>query len=437
MPFCTSCSRTLSSEEFIYESKIYKTCARSTIANTIDNLENHSKLSLAFGIRFDEVTLNTVGTDVKAIATLIIDEIESGDEYHWTATTAPNLSARYYGVGNAYYACSQNQELEREYKDSNRKRITRFNCCGKISIKIDIPLAEAKVFLKHEILHEKPIDIAMPPEVKQEIEKNLNLSPTDLRTHLRIRNFDLSKITYKQIHYWWSYYTQQFYKNDENHIISACKFFEQQQENNCNLCFHLDTDSTTAIGFTTSLLLASHYTEIHCDATYRTAKGRFELYGIVGNVEGTGFPVAYLILDTTKSNNLNQEGLRTEALIGFFCALRDRGLNPIVSENNEDYTINNPINNIVEPYDTNKSYEHIAATRQRLEPKVAALQRLVDHVNEEFSANNLQHVEAIINNLDRAFTILSDIEKEKNKKLRGTTWRGSKPWTIYLNNSEK
>lgn len=104
----------------------------------------------------------------------------------------------------------------------------------------------------------------------------------------------------------------------------------------------------------------------------------------------------------------------------------------IVSENNEDYTINNPINNIVEPYDTNKSYEHIAATRQRLEPKVAALQRLVDHVNEEFSANNLQHVEAIINNLDRAFTILSDIEKEKNKKLRGTTWRGSKPWTQYL-----
>ncbi|CAG8833767.1 38156_t:CDS:1, partial [Gigaspora margarita] len=174
MPFCTSCSRTLSSEEFIYENKSYKTCARCMtkvkdkpvekdkldnekaiiiisvqdisdyIANTIDNLENHSKLSLAFGIRFDEVTLNTVGTDVKAIAILIIDEIESGDKYYWIAMTAPNLSAHYYSVENAYYACSQNQELECEYKDSNRKRITRFNCCGKISIKIDIPLAEAK-----------------------------------------------------------------------------------------------------------------------------------------------------------------------------------------------------------------------------------------------------------------------------------------------------
>ncbi|CAG8658211.1 13977_t:CDS:2 [Dentiscutata erythropus] len=107
MPFCTSCSHTLSSEEFIYEGKSYKTCARcmikikskpvekdklynektiievifvqdisNYIANAIADLENHSKLSLAFSISFDEVTLNTVGTDVKTMAKLIIDEIE-------------------------------------------------------------------------------------------------------------------------------------------------------------------------------------------------------------------------------------------------------------------------------------------------------------------------------------------------------------------------
>ncbi|KAF0462176.1 hypothetical protein F8M41_000313 [Gigaspora margarita] len=376
MPFCTLYSRTLFSEEFIYESKSYKTCARcmtkvkgkpvekdklddekaiieiifvqdisNYIANTIDNLENYSKLSLAFGICFDKVTLNTVDTNVKAIATLIIDEIESRDEYHWTATTAPNLSAHYYGVENAYY----------------------------ISIKIDIPLAEAKVFLKHEILHEKPIDIAIPSEVKQEIEKKLNLSPTDLCIHLYSRNFDLSKITYKQIHY----------------------------------CM-------TAIGFTTSLLLASHYTEIHCDATYRTAKGRFKLYGIVGNVEGTA-------LDKVKPESIRLIYQNFKRQTNYPFLIWNSSKLQIVSKNNEDYTINNPINNIVEPYDTNKSYEHIATTCQRLEPKVVALQYLVDHVNEKFFANNLQHVEAIINNLNHTFTILSDIEKEKNKKLRGMT----------------
>ncbi|CAG8513023.1 2244_t:CDS:2 [Racocetra fulgida] len=108
------------------------------IANTIADLKNHSKLSFAFGIHFDEVILNTVDTDIKAIVILLIDEIESGDEYNWTVTTAPNLLAHYY-----------------------------------------------------------------------------------------------------------------------------------------------------TIGFITSLLSASHYTKVHCDATYRTAKGRFELYRIVDNIEGT------------------------------------------------------------------------------------------------------------------------------------------------------
>ncbi|CAG8835319.1 2316_t:CDS:1, partial [Racocetra persica] len=56
------------------------------------------------------------------------------------------------------------------------------------------------------------------------------------------------------------------------------------------------------IGFTTPLLNAKNnqsITEVHCDAIYKTAKGRFELYGLIANFEGSGYPLAYLILDTT------------------------------------------------------------------------------------------------------------------------------------------
>ncbi|CAG8637962.1 11385_t:CDS:2, partial [Gigaspora margarita] len=79
-----------------------------------------------------------------------------------------------------------------------------------------------------------------------------------------------------------------------------------QQENECELYYQLETDNTTAI-------------EIHCDTTYKTSKVKFELYGIVGNVEGAGFPLVYLILDIVKvPKNENQGGLRTDALTGFF-----------------------------------------------------------------------------------------------------------------------
>ncbi|CAG8776689.1 18759_t:CDS:2, partial [Racocetra persica] len=57
-----------------------------------------------------------------------------------------------------------------------------------------------------------------------------------------------------------------------------------------------------AIGFTTPLLNAKNnqsVTEVYCDVTYKTAKERFELYGLIGNFENSGYPLAYLILDTT------------------------------------------------------------------------------------------------------------------------------------------
>ncbi|CAG8445736.1 7597_t:CDS:2 [Cetraspora pellucida] len=512
MPSCSTCSRNPPPEEFIYKGKSYKTCnscravrtpkknepveiislheISNHIANAINNLENQAELSLIFHIRLDDVTLSGVGTDVKLMTKLIIDEIEEGDGYNWAAKTAPNLSARHHGVGNAYFSCSQSNELEREFKDSSRKRILRYNCGDKISIKIDIPAAEAKVTLKHDLQHDKPIEVTTPHEIKKEITR---------------------------------------------------MFFDRQLNNYCALCFQLETDNTTAIGFTTSLLEQSHYEEVHCDATYKTSKRRFELYGLIDDVEGTGFPLAYLILDTTKSSkNEQQQGLRTEALTGFFQSLCNKGLNPIcfytdkdfaeitaaknhiekaikeklkshkkierinynyeevvkefsfvdplfipdlqrmdneyysvcppdlhetvvemnirliysnfkrqsdypfliwnrselqVPENIEVFRTHSQVN-IFDQHDTNENYGNIIKKHQILESKILALQRLVDHLNEERIANNLQHVEAVVNNLNRAFTILSDIEKAKNQRTRSTTWRESKPWTIFLSNND-
>ncbi|CAG8762919.1 12597_t:CDS:1, partial [Gigaspora rosea] len=103
--------------------------------------------------------------------------------------------------GNAYFACSQSDELKREYKESNRKRINRFNCSSKLNININIPTKEAKVVLAHKLIHDVPIDITTPPEIKQEIMDNLNMDPVHLQTHL-CKKFDVSKVTSKQIHYW-------------------------------------------------------------------------------------------------------------------------------------------------------------------------------------------------------------------------------------------
>ncbi|CAG8670345.1 4798_t:CDS:2, partial [Ambispora gerdemannii] len=87
----------------------------------------------------------------------------------------------------------------------------------------------------------------------------------------------------------------------EDHVVSACHFLKGSHTVASELCFDWSTDLVTAIGFTTPLLAGLlSLSSVHCDATYKTAKGRFELYGIISNVESAGFPVAYLILNTTK-----------------------------------------------------------------------------------------------------------------------------------------
>ncbi|KAF0402096.1 ATP-dependent DNA helicase pif1 [Gigaspora margarita] len=126
------------------------------------------------------------------------------------------------------------------------------------------------------------------------------MDPVQLRTYLNDK-FDITKITAQQIRYWWLFYNQNFYKSEEDHINSAYNFLKSNQAAGCNLCFELLTSQVIAIGFTTPLFgkIKSIF-EVHCDATYKTAKGRFELYGIICCFEGAGYPLAYLILDTTK-----------------------------------------------------------------------------------------------------------------------------------------
>ncbi|KAF0497176.1 ATP-dependent DNA helicase pif1 [Gigaspora margarita] len=65
---------------------------------------------------------------------------------------------------------------------------------------------------------------------------------------------------------------------------------------------------------------------VHFDATYKTARGRFELYGIISNTNSVGFPLAYLLLNTTNATDNEQVGLRTKALIGFLSSLCNKGL---------------------------------------------------------------------------------------------------------------
>lgn len=86
------------------------------------------------------------------------------------------------------------------------------------------------------------------------------------------------------------------------------------------------------------------------DATYRTARGRYELYGIVVDVEGAGFPIAYIVIDTTKVENMNTStGRRREILEQFLMAIKESGVKPDFVFTDKDFGEINAVTNVWGP----------------------------------------------------------------------------------------
>lgn len=82
-----------------------------------------------------------------------------------------------------------------------------------------------------------------------------------------------------------------------------------------------NTDTPFALGMLTNLgeRLVREQTceELFIDSTYKTNSTKLELFTVLVSVVGTGFPMAYLFLQTSK-----EEGYRKNALAGFLGALR-------------------------------------------------------------------------------------------------------------------
>ncbi|CAG8456975.1 13112_t:CDS:2 [Racocetra fulgida] len=253
LKMCTSCMHFLPPDAFIYKNKNYKTCSdclttRSNkraekkvlstnnqldnmiafteiieyVSNQIASIEQNSKIFFSICVKLDNDILVKVNHNMRLLVRLIVDEIKEGDGYNWT-------------VGTFYLPYSQSCELEREYKESNRKRMTRFDCHSKLVINVDVDAKEIRIKLSHDIQHEKPINVMTSEEIKREIMLNIHMNPVQIRTHLH-QKFDISQVTPKQINYWWSVFNQHFFKLDKDLVTSAHRFLENPS-NNSKFCY--------------------------------------------------------------------------------------------------------------------------------------------------------------------------------------------------------
>jgi len=112
------------------------------------------------------------------------------------------------------------------------------------------------------------------------------------------------------------------YQRDSNEYISAQLFL---QEKNYSIIFET-SEPIKSFAFITpffSKLPQNAFETIVTDATYNTNSSKYELYGVMGIIDGTAFPLSYLLVSTGKNRPI------TKILAGWFAALKVHGVNDI------------------------------------------------------------------------------------------------------------
>ncbi|PKC54740.1 hypothetical protein RhiirA1_476760 [Rhizophagus irregularis] len=296
---CTNRKRQIEEEEHEKIKTNYHICIEDLpeiiVENIIKYKENtHPDSSDTFEVSCF-INITEFQNESKVIADNIAEVISEADEYNWIYNTKTENKK---GV-TYYYLCSQSNELSKKpcknpdiTKQRDRESTDRYNCKERIKILIDETEHITYIVIKHYILHNLPPNVSVPKTNKQFIKDNVDLFSQIIYSQLVTSGIDIN-IRQKQIHYWWSVYMIKQYKQHENSFISAQDWLN---EFNYSTLFIMDSP-VHAIAFLTGfekLLKEQNIIISECD---NTNDQKYELYALIVEVNGTGFPLAYLFLE--------------------------------------------------------------------------------------------------------------------------------------------
>ena len=168
-----------------------------------------------------------------------------------------------------WYYCSQNCTLakrprkhENQDKQRDREYIERYDCNGVLKISLNVETQIAKINLQHNLLHKRPDRFGVNNIIKEEIKRNLHLTPSDIFKQLEQQ---YPNLTQKQVHAWWSYFIKETYVRDDNQLLSAQMLL---YENNYELLYKSSEIGVQYFGFITPFFdILKTNKEIIVDAT--------------------------------------------------------------------------------------------------------------------------------------------------------------------------
>jgi hypothetical protein len=288
----------------------------TSLSNTNELYEGEDELEMSFDIELS--TLINVISESNGnenieninfeVGRYIISLISEGDGYVWTYHDKNQKKDSLLLI----YYCNCRIELEKKstkHPSLDKQRDTptylkRYHCKGTVNIEILSSLDYINIEYSHKILHPRPVHVKTTLEIQKFIQNNINCLAPDIWRQIRenkVKGYE--NITVQQIYYWWSVESRKEYCRNSDQLLSAKLLLaELNQEIIININF-----PTPALGFLTELfykLSQINLDAIEIDATYGTNNMEWELYTIMGVIDGTGFPLSYLLISAGKNRNI-------------------------------------------------------------------------------------------------------------------------------------
>jgi hypothetical protein len=197
--------------------------------------------------------------------------------------------------------------------------------------------------LEHHERHVPYYDVALPPEAADIIRNNLEHStPVAMVGRVQTR---FPKVTAKQIHAAWTVMSEILWKRDKDQLKSAkvlveeyaddVDYFEMEEvEGIEQFCWGMKkiaqplTGKVVEVGIDATCKLHLHHDdrELTMLIPVNTNAKHLELYAVMAEHDGAGFPIAYCLLSTANSIEI---GKRTKALKAWAIRLKEKyGINP-------------------------------------------------------------------------------------------------------------
>ncbi|KAK9443862.1 ATP-dependent DNA helicase PIF1, partial [Metarhizium brunneum] len=294
-------------------------------------LTNHDGDDTARGTLL-RTELNTAMHDVSVIIWK-----EGGFRFRHTGTNFQSLSYQYHCSQDSMRVKSYQSRVEEE-KQRDGRRMTRFPCQSKLTMRPCLQNRTLSISIHHP-WHIPYEDIELSPVV-QELINSLVSTKTPSEIYREIRQIPEGKsVTRHQVYYLWQKANAEIWQRDPDPFISATKLLS---ENNGYRDHHsiFTAGNLRALAFFASepiQKLRNTAPQLVMDSTFGTNSGGMDLFAVLSEVQGTGVPLAYCLVELLKPPQAQRvekktvradPGAMTYIIQQFLQRLKNFGFNP-------------------------------------------------------------------------------------------------------------